>query len=116
MVELACPNCGRGGSVPREKMNARMVCKKCHMVFHMNSAGRAVLGEPRADPSKSGINKAEKSGFFRAMEDAPIPKLSSIAELKESLGGNSLPIKPILIGLVALVVCWGTYSLLFGPP
>jgi hypothetical protein len=93
-----------------------MVCKKCHMVFHMNSAGRAVLGEPRVDPSKSGIQKSEKSGFFKAIEDAPIPKLSSITELKDSLGGTSLPIKPILIGLVAIAIGWGTYSLLFGPP
>jgi hypothetical protein len=116
MPELACPNCGRAGSVPREKMNSRLVCKKCHMVFHMNSAGRAVLGEPRVDPSKSGVNKAEKSGFFKALEDAPIPTLSSITELKDSLGGNSLPLKPILIGLVAVAIGWGTYSLLFGPP
>jgi hypothetical protein len=86
------------------------------MVFHMNSAGRAVLGEPRVDPSKSGVNKAEKSGFFKSLEDAPIPKLSSITELKDSLAGNSLPIKPILIGLVAIAIGWGTYSLLFGPP
>ena len=116
MPELACPNCGRAGSVPREKMNSRMVCKKCHMVFHMNSAGRAVLGEPRVDPSKSGVTKSEKSGFFKAIEDAPIPTLSSITELKDSLTGSSLPIKPILIGLVAIAIGWGTYSLLFGPP
>jgi hypothetical protein len=116
MPELACPNCGRAGSVPREKMNSRLVCKKCHMVFHMNSAGRAVLGEPRGEPSKSGITKSEKSGFFKSIEEVPLPNLSSITDLKESLSANNLPIKPILIGLVAIAIGWGTYSLLFGPP
>jgi len=114
-------------------MNSRLVCKKCHMVFHMNTAGRAVLGEPRnADSSKSGINKAEKSGIhkaeksgihkaeksgiFKAIEEAPLPTLADIKDWKENLNGQTLPVKPILIGLAAIVVCWGGYKFLFGPP
>jgi hypothetical protein len=46
MIDLECPSCGRVGSVPNEKANGRMVCKKCHMIFHMSPSGRTVLGEP----------------------------------------------------------------------
>ncbi len=46
MIDLECPSCGRMGSVPNDKANSRMVCKKCHMVFHMTPTGRTMLGEP----------------------------------------------------------------------
>ncbi|MCA1685067.1 MAG: hypothetical protein LC745_03615, partial [Planctomycetia bacterium] len=46
MIELECPNCARMGSVPNDKAHSRMVCKKCHMVFHMTPTGRTMLGEP----------------------------------------------------------------------
>ena len=46
MIELECPNCAGRGSVPNDKATARMVCKKCHMVFHMTPTGRTMLGEP----------------------------------------------------------------------
>ncbi len=46
MIDLECPNCGRVGSIPQSKANERLVCRKCHMVFHMGATGRAVLGEP----------------------------------------------------------------------
>ncbi|MFO0953579.1 MAG: zinc ribbon domain-containing protein [Isosphaeraceae bacterium] len=48
-IDLSCPACGRVGSVPREKAHARLVCPKCHAVFHMSAAGRAVLGEPHSE-------------------------------------------------------------------
>src|SRR4051794_22207543 len=46
MIDLECPFCGRVGSVPREKANTKLVCKKCHMIFHMSPTGRALPGEP----------------------------------------------------------------------
>src|SRR5215212_2799528 len=52
MIDLACPNCGRAGSIPREKINTRLVCKKCHVAFHMNTAGRTLLGEPHQEVGK----------------------------------------------------------------
>lgn len=45
MSEVECPKCGRLGNVPREKLNSRLVCKKCLSVFHLTPTGRAVLGE-----------------------------------------------------------------------
>ncbi|GAC1474881.1 MAG: hypothetical protein NVSMB9_26120 [Isosphaeraceae bacterium] len=46
MIDLECPHCGRPGSIPSQKINSRLVCKKCHLVFHLTTSGRAVPGEP----------------------------------------------------------------------
>ncbi len=46
MTDMECPKCGRQGSVPKEKLNSRLVCKKCLTIFHLTPTGRVVLGEP----------------------------------------------------------------------
>jgi len=46
MIDMKCPSCGAGGRVPREKVNTRLVCKKCLRVFHITASGNTVLGEP----------------------------------------------------------------------
>jgi hypothetical protein len=48
MIDMKCPSCGAGGRVPREKVNTRLVCKKCLRVFHITPSGNTVLGEPAA--------------------------------------------------------------------
>ena len=48
MIDMKCPSCGAGGRIPKEKVNTRLVCKKCLRVFHVTSAGNTVLGEPAA--------------------------------------------------------------------
>ncbi len=48
MIDVVCPHCGRAGSAPEDKVNSRLVCKKCHMVFHLSPSGRATPGEPPA--------------------------------------------------------------------
>lgn len=54
MIDLVCPHCGRAGSAPEDKVNSRLVCKKCHMVFHLSPSGRATPGEPPASSSGRG--------------------------------------------------------------
>ncbi len=46
MIEMKCPACGAAGRVSKDKLNTRLVCKKCLKVFHVTPTGRAVLGEP----------------------------------------------------------------------
>jgi hypothetical protein len=46
MIPMKCPSCGRKGSIPPNRLNTRMHCKKCDAVFHMDPSGRVVLGEP----------------------------------------------------------------------
>ena len=52
MIPIQCPKCGRTGNVPPDRLNARMVCKGCKSVFHMDRGGRMVLGTPE-DPAKA---------------------------------------------------------------
>ncbi len=49
MPEVECPSCGGFGTIPKDKVNDRLVCRKCHVVFHVTPAGRSVLGEPKAE-------------------------------------------------------------------
>ena len=46
MIPMSCPGCGRPGTIPPDKLNSRMHCKKCDAVFHMDATGHIVLGEP----------------------------------------------------------------------
>jgi hypothetical protein len=46
MIEMKCPACGAEGRAPKDKINTRLVCKKCLRVFHLTPSGRAVIGEP----------------------------------------------------------------------
>jgi hypothetical protein len=96
MPELSCPQCGRLGNVPRTKLESRLVCKKCHAVFHMNKAGRVVLGEPH-DESRSATRTAmratktaeKKSGTWR--DYLPEGELTPRMKLA-ALGGAALAV------------------------
>jgi hypothetical protein len=46
MIEIKCPACGAEGRAPKDKVNTRLVCRKCLKVFHVTPTGRTVLGEP----------------------------------------------------------------------
>ncbi len=58
MIDLECPSCGRTGSAPNDKVNSRLVCKKCHTVFHVTPTGRSILGEPAPPGRESAKDKA----------------------------------------------------------
>jgi hypothetical protein len=60
MIPLACPQCGRRGSIPADKMNSRLHCKKCDAVFHLDPLGHILLGEPGRAMAQPGGS----SGFF----------------------------------------------------
>lgn len=94
MPELACPNCGGAGRIPREKVNTRLVCKKCHMVFHMTSGGRTVLGEPPTETGKGGRH----SGRDALAEAKPR------ADWRENLPEFTVTGKSALVALVLIVV------------
>lgn len=56
MIEMKCPACKMVGRVSKDKINTRLVCRKCLAVFHVKETGRAVLGEPpqvAAKPAKA---------------------------------------------------------------
>ncbi len=66
MIPIECPKCGRGGNVPPDRLNARLVCKACHTVFHMDASGHMVLGDPfdpAKDPHKKRATQQAKPDF-----------------------------------------------------
>ena len=105
MIEMACPRCGAGGRVPRDKMNARLVCKKCLQVFHLKAGGVAVLGEPPvqkdnsegASPSRAagvgclrlGGARAEAGQDQAAGPQDPRRRLRGPADRRRSARGSS---------------------------
>lgn len=46
MVEIQCPACGAGGRAPKDKIQTRLVCRKCLKVFHVTPSGKTMPGEP----------------------------------------------------------------------
>ncbi len=77
MIPIECPKCGRGGNVPPDRLNARLVCKGCSTVFHMDNTGRMALGEPGSSdpkPGKSRQNQAKVEDFDLAQTFRDIPK------------------------------------------
>jgi hypothetical protein len=94
MHDLACPNCGGMGRIPREKVNTRLTCKKCHMVFHMATSGRTILGEPPAEQGK-GDRRSGRDGSATAKQRA---------DWKENLPEFNVTGRSALITLILLVV------------
>ncbi|AMV39388.1 hypothetical protein [Planctomyces sp. SH-PL62] len=46
MITMNCPSCGAEGRVPKDKVNTRLLCKKCLKSFHLTPEGRVVAGSP----------------------------------------------------------------------
>ena len=92
MIEMKCPACGAGGRVPRDKIGARLVCKKCLKVFHLTPSGQAVLGEPPA-PKVSAKEKISKDPTGYETTEALEALASKMAKVK-------LP-SPRTLGIVA---------------
>ena len=104
MVEMKCPACGAEGRAPKDKINTRLVCKKCLRVFHLTPSGRAVIGEPpqqvvapvkAADPTEKleiALNFEWLGGIIRALMS---PKASSgtrtFARIKRWTSSRSAP-------------------------
>lgn len=97
MIEMSCPRCGAGGRVPRDKVNSRLVCKKCLQVFHLNSAHQPVMGEPPAprDQPKKKERVAREGGV-----QIEIPGLEG---LTEKLSKIKMP-DAKMIGITAAVL------------
>ncbi len=89
MIPIECPKCGRGGSVPPDRLNARLVCKACHSVFHLDNTGRMVMGEPQSFDMKSSKSRADE--------------VSSLAEFDFAQTWNDIP-KGVKFGVPAILL------------
>lgn len=106
MIELACPSCGRAGSIPREKINTRLTCKKCHVVFHVNTTGRTLVGEPHVEPPKV--------EHHHHHEGLHLPTFESLDGLTESL--PKISPRTLGIGATGCAVVVGLFMFLTRPP
>lgn len=97
MIDMKCPSCGAGGRIPKEKINTRLVCKKCLRVFHVTVAGNTVLGEPAApkeDPKPRSTREPSRHDQGQAFD-----------ELTSKLTKVKLPqVQPMTLGVIAGVV------------
>ena len=116
MIDLACPSCGRAGQIPPEKKYSRLVCKKCHVVFHMDSGGRPVIGEPHHDSSNEPRKHSQESEHHSIFEVFHLPKLDELTHLGDNLTEYTFPVKPVLGALGVLAVGWVVLGFLNGPP
>ena len=99
MIEMKCPGCGAGGRAPRDKMNTRMVCKKCLKVFHLSPSGTPVLGEPPASKN------ATKEKAKRESTGGGIEFGGSFDDLTQRFGKVKLPrVSGAPVGISALVI------------
>jgi hypothetical protein len=97
-MEIECPNCGGAGSVPKEKVNTRLLCRKCHMPFYITPLGRTVAGDPPVTPGKhdTGPRGHEHVKYGAAVKE------KDTAELIFDTGKLPLLIGVIVVGALAL--------------
>ncbi len=94
MLDISCPGCGAGGRVPRNKMNTRLVCKKCLRVFHLSPSGHAVLGEP---PVQKDVPQPRA-----VRESSGLELAGSFDDVAARLGKIKLPkVEPRTLGIIA---------------
>jgi hypothetical protein len=89
MIPIECPKCGRGGSVPPDRLNARLVCKACHTVFHLDNTGRMVMGEPESFDMKTTKSRADE--------------VSSLADFDLAQTWNDIP-TPVKYGVPGVLL------------
>ncbi len=90
MIEMSCPRCGAGGRVPRDKVNSRLVCKKCLQVFHLSPSLTPVMGEP---PAPKDVPKTRGPREPRERIELEMPGLEG---LTQKLGRIKLPDAQVL--------------------
>ncbi len=105
MIEMSCPRCGAGGRVPRDRVNSRLVCKKCLQVFHLSSSLKAVMGEP-APPKE-----AAKERVSRERMELGLPELGGLGEKLAKIKLPDPKTLGIVVGvLLAIGFFWWLFS------
>ena len=103
---MKCPSCGAGGRIPNEKVNTRLVCKKCLRVFHVTPAGNTVLGEPAVPKEQPKPRSTRES----TRQDS----VQSFDELTSKLSKIRLPeVQPTTLGLIAAIILLSTVGYWF---
>ena len=100
MLDMKCPSCGAGGRIPREKVDTRLVCKKCLRVFHVNAGGRSVLGEPTA-PKNAPSRPSTPNPRHPARHDT-VERFDNVASKLSSVKMPQVDIR--VVGAIGLLI------------
>lgn len=120
MIKMSCPNCGRRGNIPSEKVNTRLHCKKCDAVFHMDTAGKILLGDPDAVREDGGGRRSSmviptrKEGGKEGGKAEPVDPIGRLADVYLGLP-RGLQIGVPVAALLGLLVWMGLRFDLIGP-
>jgi hypothetical protein len=103
MIQILCPTCGAPGRASEDKIDTRLVCRKCMKAFHITPSGRAVMGEP--PPTGEAAARA-------LAEMAPPARAQEVDQWFDRISGAFLSPRTVLIlvGLVVLAVGSTMYS------
>ncbi len=99
MIPIECPKCGREGNVPPDRLNAKLTCRGCQAVFHLDNSGRMVMGSP-GEPGKD-----------KGRPHVQYSKPGEPFNLGEALRG--IP-KPVKFGVPAVLLALAVWQLLPG--
>ena len=102
MIPMSCPNCGRRGTIPPDRLNTRMHCKKCDAVFHMDKSGKIVVGDPDAGVRSRAEAKVAQ-GDPKQQKKVKSRKERDLVELSFRELLNKIP-KPVLFLAVGVVL------------
>lgn len=102
MIGMSCPACGAVGRIPKDKINTRLVCKKCLKVFHVVPSGVSVLGPP----PETGVT-AHRSEPAAAAE--PSMSLEDLLERLPKLRSVLVTVG-VLVGALFLAYGWSFVS------
>jgi hypothetical protein len=106
MIDMKCPSCGAGGRIPREKVNTRLVCKKCLRVFHVAPGGQSVLGEPAAAKSA-----AKPHAPHAAARHDTVERFDNVAATLSKMKLPQVDIR--IVGGIGLIVLLGALGYWF---
>ncbi|MDG3003050.1 hypothetical protein [Paludisphaera mucosa] len=104
MVSMHCPSCGAEGRVPKDKVDTRLLCKKCLKSFHLTSAGKIVAGPP-PDLAKGAMHHPD-----------PVHALDHVEEEVDHWVARLKSIVPkVALAAVLVLLIWVARPLVRGP-
>jgi hypothetical protein len=91
MIAMHCPSCGAEGRIPNDKVNVRLLCKRCLESFHLTPAGKIVAGAPPANGSP--VRHDHRVDDLDAVDheiEVVVSKLKSAVPRAAAVGGLAL--------------------------
>lgn len=116
MIPIECPQCGRRGNIPPDRLMQRMHCKKCDAAFHMDRGGRLVLGEPPREGGKKDRNAGKPAASKKKKKRTDEVNPGLVAIFVEALGGIPKQVWGVLGLCIVAFFGWKLLAPIIAPP